>query len=193
MTRWIVLFAFAALALRAAPMTKGERQRLLAHFELTGQELDYELAGLSTAQLEFRTAADAWSIRDVVEHLAIAEPQYWQKIQESLKMPLAEKASSVKDDAILWYGLDRTARSRTGEARVPKGQHASAAEALKAFHALRGTMTEYVRTTEDDLRGRRHKEGDIDLYQSLLMISSHAQRHLLQIREIKQSGGFPKR
>lgn len=193
MTRGIVLFAFAALALSAAPMTKGERQRLLAHFELTERELDYELAGLSAAQLEFRTAADAWSIRDVVEHLAIAEPQYWQKIQDSLKLPPVEKPTAVKDDAILWYGLDRSSRARTGEARVPKGQYASSVEALKAFRALRRTMKDYISATEDDLRGRRHKEGDIDLYQSLLMISSHAQRHLLQIREIKQSSGFPKR
>jgi hypothetical protein len=32
----------------------------------------------------------------------------------------------------------------------------------------------------------------MDLYQWCLMISTHAQRHILQIREIKASAGYPK-
>jgi len=32
---------------------------------------------------------------------------------------------------------------------------------------------------------------DRDCYQWLLMISAHSQRHILQIREIKHSPGFP--
>ena len=30
---------------------------------------------------------DAWSVKDVVEHLGIAEPQYWKQLQDSLKSP----------------------------------------------------------------------------------------------------------
>lgn len=43
-----------------------------------------EVAGLSDAQLTFRPAPDAWSVRDVVEHLGIAEPQYWTQVLDSL-------------------------------------------------------------------------------------------------------------
>ena len=35
--------------------------------------------------------------------------------------------------------------------------------------------------------------GSQDLYQWLLMISTHAQRHILQIREIKAHPGYPKK
>ena len=63
------------IAAAAGPMTEGERQRLLAHFEMTEAWLASELAGLSDAQLAFRMSPDSWSVRDVVEHLAIAEPQ----------------------------------------------------------------------------------------------------------------------
>src|SRR5918994_344326 len=96
-----------ATPLLADPMTTGERQRLVAHLEMTENWLASELEGLSDAQLAFRMKPDAWSIQEVVEHLAIAEPQYWQQVQDSLKQPLVYKSEST-DAAILWYGIDRT-------------------------------------------------------------------------------------
>ena len=137
----------------APPLTAGERQRVLAHLEMTEAWLLSELDGLSDAQLTFRMTPDSWSIKDVVEHLAIAEPQYWQQLQDSLQQPLGFK-SETTDATILWYGIDRTNRQTTGEARVPKGQFPSAREALAAVRKLRATMTQFARDTQEDLRGR---------------------------------------
>ena len=53
------------------------------------------------------------------------------------------------------------------------------------FLKLRATMREYATTTTDDLRSRKLLEGNMDVYQWFLMISTHSQRHILQIREIK--------
>jgi hypothetical protein len=50
---WLVL---TAVSLTAAPLSKGERQRLRAHFHLTEQELTEEVSRLSRKQLEFRAA-----------------------------------------------------------------------------------------------------------------------------------------
>jgi hypothetical protein len=175
----------------AGPMTEGERQRVLAHLEMTGQWLASELDGLSDAQLNFRMTPDSWSVKDVVEHLAIAEPQYWKQLQDSLTQPLGYKSEST-DAAILWYGIDRTNRQRTGEARVPSGKN-PVQQSLAGFRTLRDTMTQFAKTTQEDLRGRQLKEGKMDVYQWLLMISTHSQRHILQIREIKAHAGYPRR
>lgn len=68
--------------------------------------------------------------------------------------------------ARVWYGIDRTNRQRTGEARVPKGRW-------------------------DDVRGsRRLVGGNMDVFQWFLMISTHSQRHSLQIREITAHPGY---
>jgi hypothetical protein len=123
--RWLpaaVLVAITVTSAHAAPMTPGERQRLLAHFEMTTAWLASELLGLSDAQLNFRMTPESWSVKDVVEHLAIAEPQYWQQVQDGLKQPLGYKSEATGDAAILWYGIDRTQRTTTGEARVPNGR-----------------------------------------------------------------------
>lgn len=184
------------LTLAAMPgvsaMTPDERQRLLAHLEMTESWLVSELDGLTPAQLAFKMTPESWSITEVVEHLAIAEPQYWERVLASMQQPPAAEKPTATDAAILWYGIDRTNRATTGEARVPKGQYADAAASLAAVRALRVTMRDHAATTTADLRSRRLLEGNMDVYQWVLMISAHSQRHVLQIREIKAHPDYPR-
>jgi DinB superfamily len=188
----VALSVGLAVPLAGEPMKTGDRQRLLAHLEMTESWLVSELNGLSPAQLTFRMTSDSWSITDVTEHLAIAEPQYWQRVQDSMKQPATTEKIEATDAGILWYGIDRTNRQKTGEARVPHGTFKTASEALGAFRKLRAAMRDYAQTTSDDLRSRKLLEGNMDVYQWFLMISTHSQRHILQIREVKAHAGYPK-
>jgi hypothetical protein len=190
-----VLFVVAATAVPVAgePMTQGDRQRLLAHLDMTESWLVSELEGLSDAQLKFRPTPESWSITEVIEHLAIAEPQYWQRLRDSMKQPPATEKPAATDAQILWYGIDRTNRAKTGEARVPKGKYSTAAAALADFRKLRAEMLDYGRTTQDDLRAHKLLEGNQDVYQWFLMISTHSQRHILQIRENKANAAYPRK
>ena len=188
----VALSVLLVAPLAGEPMKAGDRQRLLAHLEMTENWLVSELNGLSPAQLTFRMTPESWSITDVTEHLAIAEPQYWQRVQDSMKQPATTEKLEATDAAILWYGIDRTTRQKTGEARVPHGTFKTAAEALAAFRKLRSTMRDYAQSTSEDLRSRKLLEGNMDVYQWFLMISTHSQRHILQIREVKAHTGYPK-
>jgi DinB superfamily len=176
----------------AEPLKPTDRQRLLTHLEMTESWLASEVEGLSPAQLAFQMTPDSWSIAQVVEHLAIAEPQYWSQVQASLQEPAAPPKGDVTDAQILWYGIDRTQRDKTGAARVPTGKFKDAAAALAEFQKLRADIRAFANATQDDLRGRPLKGGNMQLYQWVLMISTHAQRHILQIREIKASDKYPK-
>jgi len=196
-TRALVTIAgivVAAVTLSAGPMTAGERQRLVAHFEMTEAWLVSELEGLTDAQLRFKMTPESWSIQEVVEHLAIAEPQYWQNLQDSMKAPApAGYKAEATDAGILWYGIDRTVRTTTGDARVPHGTYPSAKESLAAFRKLRATMLQTAKASQEDFRGRPLTGGNQDVYQWFLMISTHSQRHILQIREVKAHKSFPRR
>src|SRR5262245_38961184 len=97
--------------LSAEAMTAGDRQRLVAHLEMTESWLVSELKGLSAEQLKFRMTPESWSIADVVEHLEIAEPQYWQRVLDSMKQPANTEKLTATDAGILWYGIDRTNRN----------------------------------------------------------------------------------
>ncbi len=182
----------AASSAAAEPLSEGDRQRLLAHFELTESWLADGIKGLSPRQLSFQVTPDNWSIAQVVEHLAIAEPRYWDSVQKSLVQPPSGASGNTTDADILWYGIDRTQRDKTGDARVPRGKFKSTAESLAEFRKLRATMRAFSKTTKEDLRGRRLQGGNMQLYQWVLMISTHAQRHILQIREIKAHANYPR-
>jgi hypothetical protein len=176
----------------AAGLKDADRQRLLAHLDMTEGWLVSELDGLSMDQLTFRMTPESWSVMEVVEHLAIAEPQYWQRVQDSMKQPPSEKRPEATDAGILWYGIDRTNRAKTGEARVPRGKYKDVQGSLADFRKLRATLRTYAATTEEDPRSRMLLEGNMDVYQWLLMISTHSQRHILQIREIKAHSAYPR-
>lgn len=182
------------MAALAGPMTPGERQRLVAHLEMTESWLASELDGLSDAQLTFKMTPESWSIKDVAEHLAIAEPRSWTNLEASLKEPVKDTwKPTATDEQMLWYGIDRTNRQKTGEARVPHGQFPSAQASLASFRKLRATMLALAKTSQEDLRGRPFMGGGQDVYQWFLMISTHSQRHILQIREIKAHPNYPKK
>jgi hypothetical protein len=189
---FMLLTITLAAPLAAAPLTDGDRQRLLAHLEMTEGWLASELADLTPGQLTFRMTPESWTITEVVEHLVLAEPQYWQRLQDSMKQPPAASKAEATDAGILWYGIDRTNRARTGEARVPKGKWSDIRESFAEFRKLRATMRGYAKTTAEDLRSRALLEGNMDVYQWFLMISTHSQRHILQIREIKAHAGYPR-
>jgi hypothetical protein len=53
-------------------------------------------------------------------------------------------------------------------------------------------MMRTAKESPDDLRGRPFLTASQDLYQWFLMISTHSQRHIMQIREVKAHPGFPK-
>ncbi|MGC4052556.1 MAG: DinB family protein [Paludibaculum sp.] len=174
-------------------MSSLERERLAAHFEMTNRWLAQEVTGLTPAQLAFKAAPDKWSVLDVVEHLTIAEPQYWQWVQDCLKQPAgAFTRPKHPDEETLWYGIDRTERNKTAAARESKGELKDAKKGLDQFLKLRAEMLAMVKSTQEDLRGREIQKSGTDLYQWILMISVHSQRHLLQIQEIKASPGYPR-
>jgi hypothetical protein len=160
---------------------------------MTGSWLMDEVAGLSPDQLRFRPGPKAWNILEVVEHLVVAGPIYWQDLQRALQASPARGKSTGTDADVLWYGIDRTRRSSAIPAEDSKGKLRDLRTGLDSLRKLHVRMLDYIRTTNDDLRGHFVEREGSDAYQWLLLISTHEQRHILQIREIKADPKFPKK
>ena len=192
----LLLLQLPALA-KTAGMTDEDREHLLVHFQMTGSMLEEEIRGLSPAQLEYQPAPDRWSIRQCVSHLAVAEPDYWRELNDAVKAPpnMKGKTSSNSDADIMWYGIDRVVHTKTGGGHEKVDTYKDVGEAMAKFRALRGAMIDYIKTTHDDLRAHSFGEygGMIDCWQWMLEISTHAERHIQQIREIKNDPNFPKK
>ena len=186
------VFFGAVVSAFADPMTQIDREHLVAHLEMTQAWLTDEVSPLSAAQLNFRPAPDRWTVAEVVQHLAIAEPNYWKLLHDSLKQPPKKLDKRATDADVLWYGIDRTRHEKTSADENPKGQEIDTAQALKTFLTMHAQLLDMARSTNEDLRGHAVPEWGVDAYQCVLEISTHEQRHILQIREIKASAGFPR-
>ena len=191
----IVVSAFllaASFSPRAAEITPLERQRLVAHLDMTGRWFEDEVSNLSKAQLDFRRASGTWSIMEVVEHLVMVGQIYWDDLQRGLRTPRAGRVLSSQDADLLWYGIDRSNREIALTSETPKGQVRELRAGLADYRRHHARLRQYVSTTTDDLRNRIVERQGCDAYQWALLISTHEQRHILQIREIKADPKFPK-
>ena len=192
----VPLVVVVMLMLRAAPagaqITDLERQRLIAHLEMTGSWLEDEVSALSSEQVNFRPSANAWTILEVLDHLVVVGQIYWQDLQGAT--PVASGRAGMMNDAdVLWYGIDRTNRETALRTEEPSRKVGDVAAGMAEFRRHHARLIEYVRTTRDDLRRRLVKRQNSDAYQWAMLISTHEQRHILQIREIKSHAKFPKR
>jgi hypothetical protein len=188
-----VLLAVGAASAAPPPITPMERQRLVAHLEMSESWLVEEVSGLSSGQLQFRRAPGVWTIMEVLDHLVVSEAIYWQDLQAAMKAKPSSQPRVGTDADILWYGIDRTNRQKAVPAEEPKGQVRDLRAGLNAFRKQRAVILDYAKTTNDDLRGHIVEREGCDAYQWLLLISTHGQRHILQIREIESDPNFPKK
>lgn len=184
-----------------AAVTERDRQRLLSHLDMTAAWLSDEVAGLGAAQTAFRRAPDTWSIAEVVEHLVLVSEIYWQNLQDALKTRLkpgsTEKSSTEKsrmtDADVLWYGIDRTWREPAIPTERAAGKLQDVRAAMETYRRNHDRLRRFIATTGEDLRAHIVQRQGSDAYQWALLISTHEQRHILQIREIKKDPKFPKK
>jgi hypothetical protein len=191
----LLLLAFTLSGFAATGMTNEDREHLLVHFQMTTQMVAEQVRGLSPAQLEYRASPDRWTIRECISHLAVAEPDYWRDLTAAVKAEpnMKDKKSVATDADIMWYGIDRVVHTKTGGGHEKVETYKNMGEALAKFQALRATMIEYIKSTSDDLRAHSFGQQErIDCWQWMLEISTHAERHIQQIREIKNEPNFPK-
>jgi DinB superfamily len=182
----------AASSLSANEITGLERQRLVAHLEMTSSWLIDEVSNLSRAQLEFRRAPGTWTIFEVLDHLVVVGQIYWDDLQKGVQTPLGGRTLSSRDVDLLWYGIDRTNRETALTSETPKGQLKDLAAGLADYRRQHARLLQYARTTKDDMRNGFVARQGCDAYQWALLISTHEQRHILQIREIKADPKFPR-
>ena len=188
----VALASLVSVSGVSAQLNSLERQRLLAHMEMTGKWLVDEVSGLSPAQLAFRPSPNAWTILDVLDHLVVVGPIYWNDLRNAQPVR-GDRIGRMTDEDVLWYGIDRTNRETALRTEEPTRTLKDVTSGLAAHRRQHAQLEEYIRTTQDDLRHRLVPRQQSDAYQWALLISTHEQRHILQIREIKADPKYPKK
>jgi uncharacterized damage-inducible protein DinB len=126
-----------------------------------------------------------WSVRDVVEHMSLAEAGLLGRLQAAEPNPAPPNYGI--EATMQAIALDRSQRRQGSEAVQPTGKFPSLAHAVAAFKQARQKTMDYVRNYAGDLRKVRTKIplGEVDGHQLVMFMALHSDRHVLQIDEIK--------
>ncbi len=179
-------------------LTAEERIFLTTLLNKSLAKFDESIVNLAEAQLNFRPSKDKWTIAECIEHITLAEAHFPQILKEELQKPAEperRKKIKITNDKIIARLTNRRWRAKSPEIFKPSGRFASVEETINAFKMQRNKTIDYINTTNDDLRNHFWKHpatGVVDLYQTIILMSAHLERHIAQIEEVKAFEDFPK-
>jgi len=178
-------------------MTPAERETLLKNLEESRERLLGTAKNLSREQLHYRPAPDRWTVAECLEHISLVEARVLGAIQKTLEAgpePSKHSALEGKDDALISGAVARIARFKAPEPLVPTGRWPDE-QLLKEFEGTRRQTCAFAVSTTADLRHHFYKHpalGDLDLYQWMILIAAHCDRHRVQSEEVMASPDFPR-
>jgi hypothetical protein len=180
-------------------LTPAERKFAIDYLNKTKARVLNDVKGLSTTQLYFRPNDSNWSVAQCVEHITLSEDLIKQWMHGSLVGPATPERKSEEKytpETLIVIVTDRSQnRSKTGGPWLPDGNFPSTAVAIQTFISRRDSTIAYVESTQDDLKNHfiDHPQwGALDLYEAVVMLSAHCERHTLQLEEVMANPNFPK-
>jgi hypothetical protein len=198
MNRFTLLAMLTCACFAADSLSQGERDRALSHLHATRKMFLDTVSPLSDAQWKFKPAPDRWSAAEIAEHLALTEDLIFGRSQKLLQGPATpEKKAELKgkDEQVLKIIPDRSQRFQAPEVLRPSGRFTTRQQVVDAFQQSRDRSLDFVRTTQADLRAYvapHPVAGPLDVYQWMLLMSAHTERHILQMKEVLADPNFPK-
>lgn len=165
-------------------MTQEQHQHLLE----TRASLFNEISLLRDKELNKSPGPDKWSIAQVCHHLAITEKLFARAIEYGLKQT-SNNHVKQKNIQVL---LDRTIKVEAPEIVKPALESLELVQVTELLYDSRNYLLTVLDKVEDEviLREKSAKHlifGELPLNQWIDLIYLHDQRHIDQIKEIKNS------
>ena len=171
-------------------IANADREKLLDLLRETRERFLRSFAGVSDEQSRKRPAEGCWSVLDTVEHMALAETFMLETLTQR-RRPRPAGAPN-REALILERAADRSNRFESPELARPTGRFPTLEAAKKQFETSRAGAISFVEESKEDLRATEvthphPRVGDVSAYEMLIIIAKHAERHALQIDEIKNT------
>jgi hypothetical protein len=188
-----------ATAQETKPWSETDRSYLLENLTRSRDQLIKETQNLTEAQWNFKEAPDRWSIKEVVEHIALWELLFQREISQALSAGLQpELAKAARPDSIYTTFIMETKPHVSVEYTkpftfsLPMGLN-TGANNMAWLLKMRNESITYLTTAKEDLRAHFLKPGRPNVHQVYINTFGHADRHLRQILNVKGHPSYPKR
>lgn len=172
----------------AVGTSQAEKEGLLRLLQESRQRFLASFAGVTEDECRRRPAEGCWSVLETVEHLTAAEKLMLLRLTTALR---PRPAGAPNREAIFLERMgSRSRKVEAPESGRPTGRFASLAEAAEHFKAAREASMRFVEDSREDLRATEvtHPHplvGDVSSYEMVIIIAKHAERHALQLDEIR--------
>lgn len=153
-------------------MTERERIELIARYRASHGTLLDALAEHTADELDWRPSPEAWSVRDVVHHLADAELTGAVRLRRLL----------AEDAPFLPAFDEEVYRQRLGYAALPIEP---ALDGVRAAHATTAELLDRLRADDWKRSGTHSEEGGYSLERWLAFHAAHTHEHAAQIRQLR--------
>ena len=174
---------------------------LIAEVEEARKQFIHSCSGLSTAQSEFRSDPDSWSVRDIAEHMVWAE--------RSGTVGMWKALASYQSGKPLWTGENPSAglsieevvdRTWQPKEKVPKIAEPKWGGPLEFWIASLKSCTPVLLALGKELEKIQLEiiiyphpiSGPLDARQRLDFLRFHLDRHRGQVERVKENIGYPK-
>lgn len=205
----VILLALLLSATTTTPAqrlwTETDQRYTVENLRRTRADLTREVEKLTDAQWNFREAEGRWTIAEVVEHLGIWEIAWLKSTGEGIRnaprpdLAAAQSANSTgtpdrdPDKFYRDFIMEDKPHNAPDFAR-PTGSM-NGPQALRFFQAKRDLAIGFADTTKTDMRlyyERMGSKSPRNMHQVYIYQWGHVDRHLRQIRKIKQHPNYPK-
>ena len=180
-------------------LSKKERKTAISYLKETRNLFLNSVKDLTNAQLDYKPAPETWTIRQCMEHIALAEKNISEMALNNLLQPAdpaKRRETKIKDEEIIKLITTATQKESGSEFLQPvSASFKQTGNEIDDFKVLREKNIKFLKTTTADLRNhflQYPSLGLVDNYQFLLMMAAHTRRYTIQIEEIKSSPDFPK-
>lgn len=165
-----------------------DKEKLLALLRETRERLLSSSAGVQDEQSRRRPAEGCWSVLDCMEHVTGAEAFMLRLVKES-RRPRPAGAPN-REEMFLQRMVDRSVKAESPRGGHPRGRFANLQDARRQFEAARQETISFVEANTEDLRATEVTHplpmfGEVSSHEMLIIMAKHAERHALQIDEIR--------
>lgn len=179
-------------------MNDSEREFVVEHLERSRDRVLALAQSVPPEQRTVRPSRDEWSVAELIEHIIVVEKMSLERVERAVRenVPDATRRGKGvhKDQIILENVPSRTVRVQAPDGFSPSNRWPDFNEMLLEFSTTRARAIDFARTTDADLRvyfAPHPMLKDLDAYQWLLMIASHAERHVRQAEQARAATAAP--
>lgn len=180
-------------------ITKQDREQAVQLMTSSAQSYLDALKDVTEEQWKWKPTPERWSVGEVAEHIALAEPHLFAKVTMAVNSPANpewEAKTKGKLEMLASVMPNRLGKAKSPLEIEPTGT-LTKAEVIAIFEKGRVASNRFIAETNVAWKERTAEHpfamfNTLNAQQWFLYIPWHTMRHLKQIAEVKATAGYPK-